>query len=171
MTNDELCAALVTEARRWVGTKELGDNGGQYVEWFQKAVDGKANGEPWCLAFVQFCVRGVDAFKGSRTLLAPTEHVLTCWRNTPATARISAPMPGCVVLWRKYLDTEATDQGHAGIVVRVDGSTMQVVEGNTGPCWGANIEREGDGVYEKTRRLSGPVGSMHLLGFLNPWPE
>jgi hypothetical protein len=40
---------LAFEAARWKGITEVGGpNKGQIVEMFQKAVDGKAQGEPWC---------------------------------------------------------------------------------------------------------------------------
>jgi len=40
---------LVHEAKRWVRfTESGGDNRGQVVEMFQRAVDGKAQGEAWC---------------------------------------------------------------------------------------------------------------------------
>ena len=43
---------LVWSARLWVGMTEVGGNNrGQVVERFQRAVDGKASGEPWCAAF------------------------------------------------------------------------------------------------------------------------
>jgi len=52
---------LVEEALKWVGTMEKGgDNKGPEVEEFQKAVDGKAQKEPWCMAYVQFCIKKVE---------------------------------------------------------------------------------------------------------------
>jgi hypothetical protein len=47
---------LVEFAKKYVGTKEdpKKDNSGELIVLFQKAVDGKAQGEPWCMAFTQF---------------------------------------------------------------------------------------------------------------------
>ena len=43
---------LIHEAKRWVGVTEVGGNNrGQVVEIFQKAVGGVANGQPWCMDF------------------------------------------------------------------------------------------------------------------------
>ena len=58
---------LVLEASRWIGVSEVGgQNKGQLVEMFQKSADDKASKEPWCLAFVLFCVKiwepGTDSF-------------------------------------------------------------------------------------------------------------
>ena len=59
---DKLARLLIFEARRWVGMTEIGGNNrGQVVEMFQRAVDGKASGEPWCAAFVFFCVGMVES--------------------------------------------------------------------------------------------------------------
>jgi hypothetical protein len=44
------------EAKRWVGVMQEGHNGGQIIAMFQRAVDHHADGEPWCMAFVQYCI-------------------------------------------------------------------------------------------------------------------
>ncbi len=151
---------LIAEAKKWIGTKESqGDNKGPDVEEFQKAVDGVAAGEPWCMAFVQFCLKKIG---GSE--LFQSEHCLTVWNKTPVEHRRKHPVPGVVVIWRM----KGTLSGHAGIVTRVNGELMRTIEGNTGP--GAGVVREGDGVYEKSRS-SYPTkhAKMELLGFLWPW--
>lgn len=46
---ETLCQYLIDEAKKWIGTTESGaDNCGPEVELFQKAVDGKSQGEAWC---------------------------------------------------------------------------------------------------------------------------
>lgn len=166
---------LVFEALRWVGfTEQGGDNRGQVVEMFQKAVDGKAQGEPWCLAMVQFCVMMVDRqydyihqICSLPHSLFKTEHCLTLWNQTPIQQRRNHPEPGLVVVWKHG----NSSSGHAGIVTEItaDGR-FKTVEGNTGPSKGSEIVREGDGVYEKVRDREGS-GSMKVLGFICPWLE
>ncbi len=162
---------LVFESKRWVGIKEVGGpNKGQVVEMFQKAVDGKASGEPWCLAFVQFCIEMVDAefdfvrqMKAMKTICKPTEHCLTLWNATTPQARKKLPEAGLIVLWQ-HGDTTS---GHAGIVTEVlEKGEFRTVEGNTGA--GTGVIREGDGVFERIRSING-AGTMKVLGFVAPW--
>lgn len=160
MTNPK-AQALITEAKKWIGTREEGgDNHGPSVEAFQKAIDQVAAGEPWCMAFVQFCLKasgGTDLF--------PSEHCLTVWNRSPVELRRELPEPGCIVIWKM----RGTSSGHTGIVERVNGGLMKTIEGNTGP--GQGVERDGDGVYSKSRSSSqtSPRGRMELVGFLWPW--
>lgn len=170
------CELLVAEAKRWIGVSEKGgDNKGPEVEMFQRAVDGKAQGEAWCLAFVQFCVKRVDAeaetIMGGPNLpdwLWQTEHCMTLWNNMPVGSKLKEPPhPGCLIVWQYWKDGKPTPQGHVGIITEiVDLNTIKTIEGNTGP--GLGVEREGDGVYEKRRSLTGG-GSMKVKGFLMAW--
>jgi hypothetical protein len=162
-------ARLVQIALSFVGTREEGENGGSLVQAFQKAVDGKASGEPWCLCFVQFCVAQASQETGVHSLVARTEHCLTAWNLTRPELRISRPEPGCIVIWEHLENGKPTGRGHAGIVVAVPtDKTFETVEGNTTP--GPGVEREGDGVYHRLRLLN-PPGSMRVKGFLQAWPS
>lgn len=160
---------LIKLASSFVGVTESGGaNKGPEVEMFQKAVDGKAVGEPWCCAFVQFCVKATDANVGTKNVLAQTEHCVTLWNQTPPEARLEMPIPGCLIVWEKHDQGKPTGLGHVGIVTKVlAGEFVQTIEGNTGA--GPGVEREGDGVYLRKRPLN-PVGYMRIKGFLNPWP-
>ena len=164
---------LVYEAKRWLRfTESGGDNKGQVVEMFQKWVDGKAHGEPWCMSFSQFCAGQVDRltdeiFRQSlehKSLLKKTEHCVTCWNQSDPKCHMDYPIKGSLMIWRKG----STSSGHVGIVVDVkDDQTVMTIEGNTGPS--EAVTREGDGVYLKERDIKGTY-SMRVLGFLNPWP-
>ncbi len=166
---------LVHEAKKWQGfTEQGGNNKGQAVELFQKYVDGRAVGEPWCISFIQFCVNQVDEMVDSffamsinhRSQLHRTEHSLTMYRMHPENLHINQPEPGTIPIWQKGL----TASGHGGIVdfVLTDDRGFMSIEGNTGP--GSKVEREGDGVFRKVRSLS-TVGSFKLKGFLRPWDD
>ena len=140
---------LIYEAERWVGAKEEGTNQGQIVQYFQKAVDGEADGESWCMCFCQF------VFKSTRFILEridptftplslfATEHCMTLWKNTPEAQRLSKPEKGCLVIWQHYdSSNRPTTNGHCGIVVDVDSKgNLITVEGNTSS--GKNIDRDG----------------------------
>lgn len=162
---------LVHEATRWVGTREIGGNNrGQCVRMFQKAVDGVASGEPWCLAFVQFCCNqadgSFDAMLGTCNkphLLFKTEHCMNLWDNMPEECKQGHPEAGTVAIWNK----RGTRQGHTGIVSSVlSMNEFFTIEGNTSGK--KSVDREGDGVFEKIRTMK-DIGSMTLVGFLRPW--
>jgi hypothetical protein len=156
---------LIKEAEKCIGVHESGGNNkGPAVERFQKAVDGRAQGEPWCAAFVQFCINEVEAQFGATVVVHRSEHCLTIWAKTPGVHRYKFPKPGFLVIW----GYEDSLNGHIGIVTRViDDFTIETIEGNTSPD-DKTVEREGDGVYRKTRSLKA-VGKMKLVGFICPF--
>lgn len=156
---------LVQFALGYLGVVEAtGHNDGPFVEMFQQAVDGIADGAPWCAAFVQFCVQQVEQQFGVVSPLFRTEHVLTMWNGSQGMI-VWPPYPGCIVCWQKT----GTTNGHTGIVTSVDAisQTFGTIEGNT--SGGPGFEREGNGVFEKVR-LMGGEGDFVLLGFLDPFP-
>lgn len=163
---------LAHEAKRWVRFVEKGgQNKGQVVEAFQKAVDGRAHGEPWCMSFVQYCLMQTDFLVdemfaqslGHRTIIHKTEHCMTAWKHSPI--RVDVPVVGSVMIWQKG----STSAGHCGIVVGLDADDkdhVYTVEGNTGPQ--DVVNREGDGVFLKKRSLTSGY-TMKVKGFLIPW--
>lgn len=155
---------LVETAQSFVGVHESGsDNHGPEVEKFQAAVDGKAQGEPWCLCFVMYCVAHVEAALPIKSRLFRTEHCLTAWNRTPEDLRVPDAERGAIVLWQR----QSSFAGHAGIVVgKRSPEVFLTVEGNTTD--GKDIEREGDGVFQKYRRLHGN-GIFRRLGFIQPF--
>ena len=165
---------LVEVASKYVGVKEIGDNRGEMVEKFQKAVDGKAQGESWCLSYVFYCIKEVDsAFDElamqtlkERHTLFETEHCITLWDKNKD-KRIDKPFPGCLIVWQFYKDNKPTSLGHVGIVKEVVGEKVKTIEGNTSSS--ESVDREGGGVFEKLRRIKVDEGPMRVLGFINPW--
>lgn len=168
---------LIAEAEAWLGVSEQGGNNrGQVIEIFQKTVDNRAVGEPWCMGFVQYCLMKADKFTNKildydledkyLNQLFKTEHCVTCWLKSPVECRLDGPEVGSIVIWQK----RGSMSGHTGLVVTVDRTNgfIWTIEGNTGPM-DKEINREGDGVYLKKRSLT-PAGSLQIKGFLNPWP-
>jgi len=161
---------LIREAQRWEGIKEVGgDNKGQVVEMLQKAVDGKAQGEPWCLGFAQFCIQQIDLefdaimmCSSNHANLPATEHCMTLWNGVDHIKQTQTPEPGCLVVWA-FGDT---GNGHIGIVTEVNGDTFKTIEGNTSD--GAGINREGNGVYSRERKLTSGE-NFKIKGFIKPW--
>lgn len=150
---------LVEVARRFVGVKEKGDNRGELVELFQKAVDGKAQGESWCMCFVQYCILEVERTNAVKSKVFKSEHCLTVWNKSPKELRLKEPEAGCLIIWQ----FDNTSNGHVGIVTKVNKNTVETVEGNTGD--GSGVVREGDGVYARKRSKLGSQ-KMKILGYL-----
>ena len=154
---------LIAEASKWVGIQEKGgDNKGPEVEMFQKYVDGKAEGESWCLCFVQYCLGQVETSEKIRTRLFKTEHVMTMWNKTPQELRLNKPKEGCIVVW----NFKGTTSGHCGVITKVLPEKIETIEGNTSNS--LDVDREGDGVYKKERSLN-TKGKMKIVGFLDPF--
>lgn len=152
---------LLAVAAKYVGVHEVGGpNKGPDVERFQKAVDGKAQGESWCMAFAQFCIIEVENRYSIKSPVYKSEHCLTVWNQTSSLMRLPKPEVGCLVIWRHG----KTSAGHVGIVETLNSDgTLGTIEGNTGA--GAGVVREGDGVYRRTRSVTGS-GDMNVVGFL-----
>lgn len=142
--------------------EEGGDNRGKMVESFQATIGG-ANGEAWCLSFIQSLIAYVEDRLGLVCNLPLTEHVLTLWDRAPKTCRILEPdvRPGDLILWRYG----TTTKGHIGIITQIHYKVVDTIEGNTSPR--GIVEREGDGVYIKQRAIKG-TSLMHIQGFIRP---
>lgn len=151
---------LIEFAKQYIGTKESGgDNKGELIVLFQKALDGKAAGEPWCMAFTQYCIMEVEKIQNIKSKIYRSEHCLTVWNKSPKELRLKEPEVGCLIIWQ-YGDTI---NGHVGIVTKVNKNTVETVEGNTGN--GSGVVREGDGVYARKRSKLGSE-KMKVVGYL-----
>jgi len=170
--------ALAAIAETYVGLTEVGgDNQGQMVERFQRAVDGKAQKEAWCLALVWHCILEAQVLCEKITMqsfeeqpeLFKTEHVMTMWNKSPKIQRITEPAPGVLALWQHFKNGKATGMGHVGIITRhITGTSVLDVEGNTSnPDHG--MVRNGDGIYLKKRDLKYYYGSLRPVGLLSVW--
>lgn len=175
-------ARAIVAASRYVGLTEVRSN----AVWDLPATDGpdpvaeelRAEmlrtgwrlGWPYCMAFCEVVWRA--AYQGRKELdvIKPmlTAGCLASWRNALRLGWTSnVPQIGAIGIMRKG-DTE---HGHAFLVRAVQNDTLFTVEGNTSTTGALNVEadRNGDGVYAKTRRLVfKPSASLHLLGFILP---
>lgn len=151
---------FVDIALKYVGVHEAtGHNDGAQIEEFQRAVDGKTQGESWCMAFVQHCLKQVN----EPTDLYKSEHCMTVWNKSPHELRVDKPYAGCIVIWNKT----GSQSGHTGIVQTiVEPDHMITIEGNTSD--GTGINADGDGVYIRKRSLTG-TDAFKVVGFLDPF--
>jgi hypothetical protein len=165
-------STLVKIAESFIGVKEQGNNRGGMVEEFQKAVDGKANGEPWCMGFAQYCIQKAEAVYFEKSGIFPSESVYEVWNRSPLDVRSPVPVPGSLMLWQFWRDGHPTRMGHVGIVKQVyENGFLDVIEGNTTQPGGATLViRDGDGVYLKRRTNKGS-SQMRILGYLTPFQK
>lgn len=171
--------ALVSVSKMYIGVREVGGNNrGEFVEMFQKAVDGKASGEPWCAGYVMYCMKAAQdlvetIFQSSflKPLVFQSEHVMTIWNKTDAKQRRSVARPGDLLVFQHYRSNKQTASGHIEIVLEADrgDGKLLCIGGNTSDSSG--VVREGDGVFVKLRSYKENSGSMRVRGILAVWPE
>lgn len=146
--------ALVEEAEKTIGImEEGGENRGKLIEEFQRTVDGKAVQEPWCMSWLQTIVARTCARFGAKNLFPQSELCRAVWLSTPLKYRSKVPFWGSAVLWR----------GHCGLVTLTYKRSFNTIEGNTNQAG----SREGDGVYRKTRSVTGGVNAFTILGYVD----
>lgn len=160
----DLNKEFIKECSKWIGVREKGgQNKGPEVEMFQKAVDGKAQGEAYCMAFMQFCVMEIEKRFKVKSEIFKSEGVMETWNKSPAKLKHQDPKIGGIVCWN-YVGSWT---GHAGCVTDFDKSNIKTVEGNTGS--GSAVIREGDGIYARTRSRAG-TSKMVIKGYILPFP-
>lgn len=175
MSADKKQVALVRIVKNMIGVNASNT---EIVNRMRKATDNVANGEPWCVCFVQWAVREVDALAIELGIVSPLVHKLPktestqeLWRLAPEAMRSNVPVPGRVAVWRLEKNPAL---GHCGIVIGVgtDGAVL-TVEGNTSMANAGSFiseaERNGNGVWMKRRAGGGQIPGFKLLGFISPW--
>lgn len=124
-------------------------------------------GWPYCASFTEVCWRYGYQGRPELALIsqAITPSVMGTYSNFNELHRITQdPVPGALML----MQSGSSWQGHAGIVAEVRKDTLVTIEGNTS----SNREnREGDGVYQKTRPfdMSKRSRGLWIKGFVNPF--
>lgn len=153
VVSDSIPAKIVTIAQTQVGLRETSKNQGPGLEKYWSATTyptGYANREPYCAAFVcwavrEACLNSTIPFSLPRS---PVAYDIEKWgaanssKGVSVLTNKSTPKPG-------DLFTLAT-ASHVGIVKSVSANTITTIEGNTD----GSGSREGDGVYEKIRRIA-----------------
>jgi hypothetical protein len=176
VTVDALIATAEHEADLQV-REEGGMNRGAKVEAYQRA-GGLGPGDPWCAAFVAWCVMKARELDKPPTWCSGS--AITTWhkgskRAGDGSTTPNAPdykskvQPGWV--WVRAKDPKgAADaarglwvQGHCGVVVAVDAVGFYTVEGNTN----AAGSRDGDGVYRKLHRWSDATQIARTVGWFD----
>lgn len=142
-----LVAQTLEVAASQVGVRELGRNRGPVVDEYIRAagLDPETGSYPWCVAFLQFCVRRAAIDLGMQSPLPRTAGVHKLWQRTLDHYKVQRPSTGAI-----FLIDHGAGLGHAGFVEEIDGTgALITIEGNTSRDGG----REGDGVWRRWRKL------------------
>lgn len=184
---------LMCAVKACIGEHEVGGNNkGTFVELCQETVDNSANGESWCMAFVQSMLAYVEAKLNIISPIYSSENCLEVWENTSDAQIVqNYPLPGAITIWRhtKSKDARKTKNpngvgkrafrysgaGHTGFILLYDNDPqepdMTTIEGNTSSD--APKTNSCDGVYEKKRnKIKEPSNSdLEVVGFLIPFKK
>lgn len=140
---------LVKIATGELGTRETSRNRAPGIAKYWTATDypdGMENREPWCAAFVAWCVATYLGFDAKR----PKSAAVRLW--VPAALklewRVFGPRDG--LYFPQAGDIVVFTFSHIGIVENFDGSHVATIEGNTDD----GGSREGLEVAHRTRGLS-----------------
>lgn len=157
-----LSPKVLTIAKGFIGTKEVGNNGGYWVERFQRSTRSPKRAQ-WCASFVNFCLdsAGVKGLPFTGSGLA--RHFATRNKTIKATEVIAKNMelpPGTIIVWRRG----TTPFGHAGIVDKWKGRRGTTVEGNTSSGLRGS-QHDGDGVWGRTRVIN-PTDYFRITDFV-----
>jgi hypothetical protein len=155
VVSSRLGEAIVAAAKSQIGVYEVTSNQAPAISKYWAATnypEGMQNREPWCAAFVCWCVaEGVRNTKPTIWQLPRTARAFGMdeeWAKENKLVVHSNPSvpimnPGDVIVFRF---------SHTGIYVGPAGLPGEIltIEGNTN----GSGSREGDGVYQKTRSLN-----------------
>ncbi len=133
------------------GVHEIGGNNrGPQVEKYLATI-GLEPGDPWCAAFVCWCLKQAVEAIGTPTQVHFGASVKKLWDRNQALV-LQAPEPGCLALRDEGLSSKGTRVGHVMFVLDVlqDGQTLKVISGNTN----AQGSREGNCVAIQLRPTS-----------------
>ena len=147
-------------AKSFVGTREIGNNGGPQVTRFLKSV-GLRPGNPWCAAFVSFCLDSAK-IKTLRTRSGLARHFISKNKTIKATKVMQTNQelpPGTVVVWRRG----TTTFGHVGFVDSWKGKAGTTIEGNTS-SGRSGSQWNGGGVWSR-KRVINPYDYFRITDF------
>jgi hypothetical protein len=151
-----LAEAIASVAESQVGIRETKSNGGPQIAAYQTATWLPVGAWPWCAAFVCWVIQ--QAIQG-RVVSFERPQTAGAWdferwcRGVDQTVKLRKPTKGDV----KRGDLVIYRFSHIGIATGPPDANGDVptVEGNTfGSRSSASGDREGDGVWRKTRNLS-----------------
>lgn len=158
-------------ANLFLGIKEKGNNNGWQDVYFDdlnmsftelmKTV-GWENTHAWCAYFAELVWKlayaKTDSTMVNRLDKLFSSNSVNTWMNFKD-QQYKTPVVGSLVIWNLYKDGKATNKGHTGIVIDVQSSVIETIEGN-----------QGDKVSKRTLIVNydKKESGYNLLGFINP---
>lgn len=152
-------SAILTEAERWVGVKEIGDNATFDNKNFVKkmvAAGWQENKKiPYCATFVRMVLIEISKDKAKNYFKKNTSlAALTTWQNlskgSEYAEKIAKPEPACLVCY----------EHHTEFLMSTDGKTNTVVSANSKFTDGTQ------GVVKRTRPFGAGIDDDPLLGYI-----
>lgn len=166
-----LIARMVEIAKKQVGVVETpkNSNNGPMIREYQKA--GKAarfapyctSGIQWCFMTAQLQLR-LEGIECAMPILLGKPAVISQLNYAKKYGKLCEGMPalGSLIIWKSPLSFN----GHVGIVIGIlDEFRYRTLEFNTSPT-DAGDQRNGGGVYIKTRDIRKKLGSLTFRGFI-----
>lgn len=134
--------------------EKTNNNDGVEVEQYLKSV-GLGKGYAWCMAFLYWGFQKASTELNILNPVPKTAGVLDCWAKAKK-YRVTTPQEG-----DQFVMDFGKGAGHTGIVTEVKNGRIYTVEGNTSadPTY-AGEDREGNGVFERSRPLSSILGYL-----------
>lgn len=140
-------------AYKEVGVKEVppGSNRGPRVEEYLKSVR-LAGGNPWCAAFVYWCIEQASARLNRVNPLPRTGSCMFHWNKTKGekiTMQQALKNPALIEAGAIFIISRKGGKGHTGFVYDTLGSEIITIEGNSNAFHSA----EGEGVVQLQRKI------------------
>lgn len=149
---NEIQSAILTEATKWVGVREIVENKGFENKEFQNKITANAGwvkNEAYCAAFVKMVLVEVSSGNAKKFFKQnASKGSLLTWQNLSKkneyTEVIKVPEAGCLVCYN----------GHTEICKSTDGKVNTVISANS-PFTAQ--DGGGQGVVERTRPAGAPI--------------
>lgn len=150
-------------------TEATGNNDGTQVNEIQ-ATEGDSTGASWCMDTVQSIIRFVELVFGVTSGVFSADNCVEVFNKSLPENKISAAdwaktQPGDIIIF----EHGSTSEGHTEVLLSTPDELGLAISigGNTTP--GAGYSGH-DGVFTKIRPMTSPIGDMHIIGFLRPFP-
>lgn len=157
---------VLLNASKYIGTKEVGSNGGTVIDKIQKVFG--MQGQQYCVMFALYVL--LETEPKLNILKTASSQSLFEWalKNGYTYTDPTKVKAGDIVIWRKF----NLWQGHAGLIASqydLESQTFKTIEGNTSNGdYGS--QRDGDGIYKRIRnagKVSWVVDNFYLRGFID----
>ncbi len=151
-----LSDAVIQAAKQELGQHEEGGNNlGPAVAKYLASV-GLQPPQPWCAAFVSFCVKAGVQKAGKPSAIRTSASATNLWVKNPF-LRTQVPIAGSIFCIMHANGPHGKPRGHTGFVVSVDSEDpdlLHTLEGNTSSNLQGAASRDGDSVCLRTRKRS-----------------